>query len=160
LNKSNTKEVCKEFIRRYGAEGHYHRGDIHIYGDASAVVGVSNYDEIEEWIRPAFIGRIFRHVPAANPRHTSRLKAANALLRNAKQEVRWAISPKCPMLIRDLTSQTLDPNLSKNKNQKAPDGLTLGHMSDTADYLIDRVFPFRRISIRAPQSSSMVDWMG
>lgn len=159
LNKSNTKEVCVEFIRRYGPQGMRHSRNIYIYGDASAVVGISNYDEIEDWIKPAFTGRIIRRVPRKNPRHSSRLKAANALLRNSKAEVRWIINPKCQNLIRDLESQGLEEDLSKKKNQRAPDGLTLGHMSDTADYLIDKVFPFTRISIREQQASTLTDWM-
>jgi hypothetical protein len=160
LNKSNTKEVCKEFIRKYGREGLGHNQEIYIYGDASAVVGTSNYDEIEEWLRPAFTGRIVRRVPNRNPRHASRLKAANALLRNANGEVRWIIHPKCAMLIRDLESQGLEENLSKRKDQKSMDGGTLGHMSDTTDYLIDRVFPFKRLSVRSEEPTGMVDWMG
>ena len=159
LNKSNTKEVCVEFINRYGPAGLRHGRDIYIYGDASAVVGVSNFDEIEDWIAPAFNGEIHRRVPRKNPRHTSRLKAANALLRNANGDVRWVIHPSCGMLIRDLVSQGLDENLSKLKNQRATDGLTLGHMSDTADYIIDRVFPYKRVSLRGEKQSSMTDWM-
>lgn len=159
INKSNTKQVCKEFIRRYGREGHGHNNDIYIYGDASAVVGVSNYDEIEEWLSPAFMGRIVRRVPNRNPRHASRLKAANALLKNANGQVRWIINPKCVMLIRDLESQGLEENLSKRKDQKSVGGGTLGHMSDTTDYLIDRNFPFKKISVRADVGTSMVDWM-
>lgn len=159
LNKSNTKEVCVEFIRRYGTQGLRHSRDIFVYGDASAVVGVSNYDEIEEWIEPAFVGKVVRRVPRKNPRHSSRLKAANALLKNSKREVRWIIHPQCKVLIRDLESQGLEDDLSKKKNQRSPDGLTLGHMSDTVDYLIDKVFPFKRISLRAEQASSLVDWM-
>ena len=160
INKSNTKEVCVEFIRKYGPKGLKHYKNIYIYGDASAVVGISNYDEIEEWLRPAFNGDIFRRVPRKNPRHTSRLKAANALLSNANGDVRWIVNKRCKNLIRDLMAQGLEEDLSKNKKQKAQDGTTLGHMSDTADYLIDKLFPFKRISIRGETPNSMIDWMG
>lgn len=160
MNKSNTREVCVEFINKYGPKGKHHSRNIFIYGDASAVVGHSNFEEIEEWLGPAFVGDIRIRVPRKNPRHTSRLKAANALLRNANGDVRWVINPNCSMLIRDMNSQGLDENLSKLKNQRASDGLTLGHMSDTADYIIDRLFPFKRQSLRRDKPTAMVDWMG
>ena len=39
--------------------------------------------------------------------------------------------------------------MSKDKSQNHPEGGTLGHMSDTADYLIDQVFPYKKPNIAA-----------
>jgi len=149
LKNSNTPEVCREIIKRYGPEGRAHKGDVYIYGDASAVVGVSNYDEIDEWVRQAFRGNIIRKVPRRNPRHLSRLKAANGLLTNSRGRVRWIINPKCRQLITDLKLQRMVDGMSKDKSQNHPEGGTLGHMSDTADYLIDQVFPYKKPNIAA-----------
>lgn len=162
LLNSNTPEVCAEFIRRYGIQGLKHRNDIYIYGDASAVVGTSQFDEIEDWIRPAFAGNVHRRVPRKNPKHSSRLKAANGLLKNARGEIRWIIHPGCRTLIRDLKLQQMDEKnkLSKDKKQMTADGTTLGHSSDTADYIIDWCFPYRRTPGRTTsEKTGMLDWM-
>lgn len=163
LLNSNTPETCMEFIRRYGPQGKRHSKDIYVYGDASAVVGTSQYDEIDDWLRPAFPGEIKRRVKKRNAKHSSRLKAANGLLKNARGEVRWLIHPRCRTLIRDLRLQQMDEKdgSSKNKKQMTNDGTTLGHSSDTADYLIDWVFPYRRMPGRSvTEKSHMLDWMG
>lgn len=157
LKNSNTAEVCREFIKRYGGEGKNHRQRILVYGDASAVVGISNYDEIESWLRPAFTNSILTRVPKKNPRHLSRLKAANGLLSNSKGDIRWLINPKCKQLIMDMQLQRMVDGMSKDKNQSHPEGGTLGHMSDTVDYLIDQVFPYRKPNIRSV-ATNMHKW--
>lgn len=161
LNDSNTPEVCREFIRRYGGQGHQHQRDIYIYGDASAVVGINQYDEIEDWLVPAFRGTVRRKVPSRNPKHSTRLKSANGLLRNARGQVGWIIHPSCSVLIRDLKTQRMDSTgLAKDKHQVGTDGNTIGHMSDTTDYLIDQVFPYRWSATKRPSSrSKMLDYL-
>lgn len=149
LRNSNTPEVCREFIRRYGREGHNHQRDIVIHGDAADAIGVSNYDEIVEWLSAHFPGSVTVKVKKANPRHLKRLKAANAKLRNAAGVSSWWIHPKrCPGLIRDLKLQRMKDGKSKDKDQEAGDGTLLGHFSDTADYIIDYKFPYKRVNAR------------
>jgi len=149
MRNSNTPEVCREFVRQYGREGHNHKRAIYIYGDASDAVGISNYDEIESWLRSHFHGKIVLRVPTSNPRHNRRLKSCNALLRNIRGEVRWWINPTCVWTIRDLKRQIMtDDGRSKRKDQDSGDGTKLGHCSDTCDYIIDYICPFRRIIAR------------
>lgn len=154
LRNSNTPEVCLEFIRRYGTQGHRHSRDLWIHGDASDKVGISNYDEIEEYLRDHFPGRIIRKVPSANPRHSVRLKSVNAMAKNARGEVRWWVNPRCRWTIRDLVQQRMDGN-SKDKRQEADDGTLLGHASDTVDYVIHSLWPYRRMNARDVVSSRM-----
>ncbi len=151
LRNANTPAVCLEFIRRYGRQGENHTRGITIYGDASDKVGISNYDEIEDYLRHHFVGKIKRKVPNSNPMHARRIKSVNALFRNAQGVVRYWIHPKCKGLLRDLENQAFAKGtrsttsvVSKDKKQKMDDGTTLGHYSDTLDYIVDWLFPFRR----------------
>ena len=144
LRNANTPSVCQEFIRRYGRQGENHTKDIHVYGDASDKVGLSNYDEIEDYLRTHFPGNLYRRVPSANARHQRRLVAVNARFRNARGDVGYWINPKtCKGLLRDIENQAMEGQ-SKNKKQVMEDGTMLGHYSDTLDYIIDVLFPFRR----------------
>ena len=159
LNNSNTPEVCREIIRRYGGQGERHQRNVYVYGDASAKVGTNQYDEIEDWLSPAFVGRVIRRVPSANPRHNARLKSVNGLFRNAVGTVRWIIHPSCSVLLRDLKTQRMEANgISKDKRQVGADGNSIGHMSDTTDYLIDQLFPYRFTGRqRADDKTKMLD---
>lgn len=154
LRNSNTPETCREIVRRYGSQGERHRRGIRIYGDASDAIGISNYDEIEDYLRGHFTGsKITRHVPKANPRHIRRLKSVNAMARNAAGDVRWWINPRCRWTIRDLMQQKMDPGgKSKDKRQEADDGTTLGHCSDTIDYIVDRLWPYQKPNWRNPEA--------
>ena len=159
LRNASTIQVVLEFIRRYGTQGLKHRKRIIVTGDATDAVGVSNYDEIMDYLAGHFVSsEIRRAVKASNPRHYRRLKSVNALAQNAAGEIRYYINPKCTKTIRDFLSQRMMPNgLQKDKKQEAGDGTFLGHCSDTVDYLVDMLFPFRRRNTRdALRGSSFV----
>jgi hypothetical protein len=49
----------------------------------------------------------------------------------------------------------MDPGgLSKDKKQVASDGKTIGHMSDTTDYIIEQLFPYKWSAQKRPSDRS------
>ena len=151
LRNSSTVEVVSEIIRRYGTQGLNHKRKIIVTGDATDAVGISNYDEIMDYLTMHFLGdSVIRRVKRSNAKHYRRLKSVNALAKNAAGEVRWMVNPRCVKTLRDVTMQRMENSgLHKNKKQDSGDGTTLGHCSDTIDYVIDLIFPFRRRDTRS-----------
>lgn len=146
LKRSNTPAVCRELIAKYGRGGLNHRGDIVIYGDATgnqATTGMSDFDEIIEYLGQHFGDKAIElRVKSVNPRHDRRLKSVNSKLRNSKGEVTMVMNPCMKRTIRDLQFQGMDGN-SKDKKQTIEEE-TLGHASDTLDYIVDYEFPYQR----------------
>jgi len=150
LRRSNTPNVCREIIKRYGRNGLDHRGRIIIYGDATGgrtTADRSDYDVILEYLGNYFgLDRLQKKVPNVNPSHQRRLHSVNAMLRNSQGSVCLIVHPRCKKLIRDLKLQAMD-GVSKHKKQEI-EGETLGHASDTLDYIIDKEFPYKRPNSR------------
>jgi len=137
---SNTMKVCQEIIEKYGR----HQGDVLVYGDAtggakgtSKIVG-SDWDLVEEILRPVFGRRISFDVPRANPRERSRVNAVNSRLCNVKGQRRLFVDPvKAPNVVQDFEGVRSMPDGSIDK-RKDP---MLTHISDGIGYYIAREFP-------------------
>ena len=155
IESSNTRKVCAELLRRYGA----HEGDVWIYADASggsghsSQVSGSDLDLIEKCLSPTFgpqqIGtvesgcgrtrdRLTMDVPSANPPVRSRINSVNARLRAVDGTIRTRIDPKCKHLVRDLEGVQYRKGSSDIDKAGAPD---LSHISDAFGYYVHRLHP-------------------
>jgi hypothetical protein len=154
-SNSNTRKVCAELLRRYGA----HEGDVWIYADASggsghsSQVSGSDLDLIEKCLSPTFgpqqIGtvesgcgrtrsRLTMDVPSGNPPVRARINSVNARLRAVDGTIRTRIDPKCKHLVRDLEGVQYRKGSSDIDKAGAPD---LSHISDAFGYYVHRRHP-------------------
>ncbi len=138
---SNTRRVCQRIIEDWG---HIHRVDVILYGDAtggaggSAKVEGSDWDIIENMLRPVFKHFLRSGVPEANPAVRSRVNSVNTRLVAANGAVGMVIDQKnCPNLIRDFEGVEADDAGEIVKEQGSP----LTHISDGVGYYLHRVFP-------------------
>lgn len=76
--------------------------------------------------------------PMKNPVVLNRIQSCNAVLKNAKGEVRCLINPRCKALIEDLEGVAY-----KEGTREIEEVLDLGHMSDAWGYLVYKLFPYR-----------------
>jgi len=155
IESSNTRKVCAELLRRYGA----HEGDVWIYADASggsghsSQVSGSDLDLIEKCLSPTFgpqqIGtvesgcgrtrsRLTMDVPSGNPPVRARINSVNARLRAVDGTIRTRIDPKCKHLVRDLEGVQYRKGSSDIDKAGAPD---LSHITDAFGYMIHRRHP-------------------
>lgn len=141
---SNTRLICRKFVQRWGK----HEGMLYVYGDATggargtAKVDGSDWDIVEQELRPVFRERLRFHVPDANPAEKVRVNAVNARLLNAEGKVRWLIDPvECPHLIDDFEGvqgvKDGSGQIDKDR-QKYPD---LTDCSDGAGYYVAKRHP-------------------
>ncbi len=152
---SNTRKVCAELLRRYGA----HEGEVWVYADASGGAGHtsqvsgSDLDLIEKCLNPVFgsqqIGsvesgcgrtrsRLTMDVPNANPPVRARINSVNARLRAVDGTIRTRIDGKCKRLVRDLEGVQYKKGTGDIDKAGAPD---LSHISDAFGYMIHRRHP-------------------
>ena len=104
VNDCGTTEMCQEIIRRLEKFGDK-KGNISIYGDASGRHrdtrnNLNDYDIIEREFAK-YGNRLKREWGTRNPPVVQRVNAMNAMLRNAKGEVRFYISENCTNLRKD-----------------------------------------------------------
>ena len=133
--QTNTEEMAKELVTRYGNQGY----SLHIVGDAtgghnrSSIATKTDYQILEWYIKNHF-ERINFENKSHNPPIRDRINTFNLCLHgDARFEMR--ISPKCKYLIEDLlqTSYAQDGSnrLDKNKN-----GGSTTHMTDSLGYML------------------------
>jgi hypothetical protein len=139
---STTPAVCRKLIADWGS----HPGRVLCYGDATggakgtAKVDGSDWDIIENMLRPVFGNRLVIDVPASNPRERARVNAVNSRLESASGEVRLLVDPvKAKMTARDLDS-TVTLKGGSGEIDKDADS-SLSHLSDSVGYYIEREFP-------------------
>jgi len=134
---SNTLAVCKKFVEDWGT----HRGDLFVYGDASggarrtSAVQGSDWDIVQEVLRPIFGARMKMRVPRANPAERSRLNAMNSRCSNANGDIRLMVDvSKAPRTAADLDGVRLleggSGEIDKNYDK------TLSHCSDALGYYV------------------------
>lgn len=152
---SNTRKVCAELLRRYGA----HEGEVWVYADASGASGHSSQtsgsdlDLIEKCLSPVFgsrtisdaggvvmtyRSRLTMDVPASNPAVRVRINSVNARLRAVDGTIRTRIDPKCQRLIRDFEGVQYKKGTGDIDKAGAPD---LSHLSDAFGYYCHRRHP-------------------
>lgn len=145
VNECGTTEICQEIVRRLGEYGDK-TGDIEIYGDASGRNrdtrnNLNDYDIIMREFQK-YGKRLKPRWKRANPPVVQRVNAVNAMLRNAKGDVRFYISDKCEKLRKDFERVTWKEGTS-DIEKNADKSLT--HISDSVGYMIEDRFPIIRI---------------
>ena len=132
LRRATTEQACEEFEKRFGRVP----AGVVVYGDASGAsmntTGYSDYQVIRDYFASRRAKVVYR-VPKANPPVRDRVSLVNARLRNARDEVRLFVDPKCRELIEDfeqVSYQEDSTQIDKDKDRKRT------HLSDALGYLI------------------------
>lgn len=133
----NTPKVCNAFIEKYHG---VHRGEIYVYGDSTGTnrtlsVGVSDYQMINEYLSPLFPALTIRN-RKRNMGEKDRVAAVNAMLLNAKGQVRLFVNPDCTELCLDFDELKPDKFGKINKKDQKR-----SHTSDALGYYIAAEFP-------------------
>lgn len=137
IHGGNTPMVCDAFLKRYYPT---HKSSIKVYGDASgtrSTVGTSDFQVVKECLGPRFPSIEF-FVPRKNMTIKDRVNAVNAMLLNAKGEIRLFIHPQCKELIEDC--KKVKPNNHGLIDKSDP---ARTHTSDAVGYYIAREFPVK-----------------
>ena len=130
---TNTVEMAKELLRRYGP----YKKNIIVYGDASgrnrSTAGKSDYALLFE------MGLKNQRIKRANPSVKDRINALNSMLETATGRVRLTHHPRCTMLRKDFES------LRWRGEADEPDksDMELTHATDALGYFIEKEFPLR-----------------
>jgi hypothetical protein len=133
INRAKTTDACEAFCQRYSN----HSGGLTIYGDASGAsqktTGDSDYGMIREYLRRTRFSTAKYVVPSRNPSVRDRVTMVNSRLKNALDEIRLFIDPKCRELIRDLAEVSYKPDSTEIDKDRDP---RRTHLSDALGYLI------------------------
>ncbi|MBI5599195.1 MAG: hypothetical protein HY890_05590 [Deltaproteobacteria bacterium] len=133
MRDTNTVEMCKEVLRRYGG----HKAGFIVYGDAAAAArstaGKSDYALMSE------LGFKRQSVGRANPAVKDRVNAVNSILCNTNGEARLTHHPRCRYLKRDFETVTWAEGASEIDKR---DG-DRTHASDALGYFIAAEFALR-----------------
>lgn len=134
---SNTRLVCERLREDWGD----HQGQVYCYGDTtggnpgSAKVMGSDWDIVEDMLRPTFGDRLRLRVPAGNPRERARVNTVNKRLANTLGERKLFIDgEKAPHVVRDLDGVPLLEGGNGQLDKKHDPALT--HISDAIGYCL------------------------
>lgn len=138
---SNTERVCKALLESRFAT---HRGEVHLYGDAtggaggSAKLHGSDWDIIKAYLRPVFGDRLKDKVRKGNPAPATRRVAMNTRIRNAAGRMALLVDVRhAPHVARDLERVAMIEGVNEmNEN----DG-EIGHISAALGYEIAARYP-------------------
>jgi hypothetical protein len=132
LHRASTEQACEEFERRFGIP----RAGLVVFGDASGAAmqtsGFSDYQVIRRYFA-ARTAKVTYKVPSANPRVRERVAAVNARLKNAYNDVRLWVDPKCKELIADFEQVSYKEDsteIDKDRDRRRT------HLSDALGYLV------------------------
>lgn len=158
LPTSSTREVCTEFLRRYGMGGSMlkesfrgigHTGGVWVFGDASghsrkSNIGDSDYDLIVQYLRniPGF--RLMVAKGSANPPLVDRLNRSNQMLCDYREGMQYRtvkVAPRVVDVIAEFEQMPLGSDRLKDKSDRVQRQLGLGHLSDTFEYWVWARFP-------------------
>lgn len=132
---SNTPEVCRELLRKFGN----HRGDVLLYGDpagnqhkSSALHG-TDWDLVRNELKPTFGDRLHWRVPRSPPPIRISIAAVNSRISSGA----FRVAKKCEWMIRDLegTEATEEGDIKKEQ------GSLLTHLTDGLRYYVQERFP-------------------
>jgi len=144
---SKTSAVCRKLIEDWGPAGKNHRGEVHLYGDAtggsdgSAKDAGSDWDIIKRELRPVFGERIRDHVPHQNPRERARVNALRSRVRTTEGIVRLLVDPyAAPHVVEDFEGTTTLEGGSGEIDKDANEG-KFSHMTDGIGYYCAKQYP-------------------
>lgn len=140
---SNTVIVCDRLINDWA----HHKGEIHLYGDAtggatgSAKIDGSDWEIIHRKMKAAFgSDRIRMRVKTQNPPQKARLNAMNSRIKATDGTVRFFVDPvKAPNVVKDLEGVRVIEGGSGEIDKKIDPRLS--HISDAVGYYIEKKFP-------------------
>lgn len=133
LRNTNTVEMGKEALRRYGS----HKAGVIVYGDAAGMsrstAGKSDYAILFD------LGFKDQRVKKANPHVKDRVNALNSMFANTRGESRLLHHPVCVELKKDLeTVEWTEGGAGIDKS-----GIERTHATDALGYFIEYEFPLR-----------------
>lgn len=139
---SNTPRVCHE-IRNWLSKNN-HIGSVYITGDptgglrGTAKVFGSDWDIVEDELRPYLGDRLTVEHNRSAPRERARVNAVNTRLKSADNKVRLFIDPdKAPKTVEDFEGVVVKDSGELEKN-KTP---MLTHLTDAIGYYIVKKYP-------------------
>lgn len=149
IRNTNTEETLKELARRYGE----HKAGVRFFGDATGkarktAASMSDYVQIRNFkgISDALV-----MFPEANPPRHDRFASCNAMFKNAAEERRCLIHPRCRNLIRDLVTRAYTAGTSEPDDHD-----DISHASDALGYLIHWLFPLKLVNDAKPPSMPVI----
>ena len=141
---SNTEKVCNKIIEQYGN----HKGYVICYGDATgenrhtSQTRGTDWDIIENKLRPSFEHRLRFDIPRQNPRERDRVNSINSRVLSMDGKIRLMVDPtKAPNVLKDFEGVTVVEGGTGEIDKKADKTLT--HYTDAIGYYIERKFPIR-----------------
>ena len=141
---SNTYKVCDKILHDWGS----HKGNVLIYGDAtggaggSAKVKGSDWDLVEQKLRPVFGSRLKFKIPKSNPRERTRVNAANCRISNMLKQPFFIVDGKhAPNTVKDFEGVRLLSGTVGEIDKKRDKMLT--HLSDGIGYYLQKEFPVK-----------------
>jgi len=142
---SNTVMVCNRLLQDW----HNHRGEVHVYGDASGGSGGSAQVEGSDWdlVRKMFKDqwkKVYYFIPSKNPQERIRVNALNSRLMSTTGIVRLIVDDKkCPNVVRDLEGTRLVEGGDGSIDKRATPDLT--HLTDALGYYVVYRFPVQEV---------------
>lgn len=142
--KNTTEALCRQLMADHEQEL---QAGLFYYGDASGRArdtrGKENDYDIVERVLKRYLNNRSCRVPYVNPLHTRKREFINKIFAD-RYPIRTLIDPECKRLLTDLELIQEDAEGKKFKPVKRePQGAsvqTLGHASDTMDYLLMGAF--------------------
>lgn len=148
IRNTNTQATLDQLANKYGL----HQAGWKFFGDAAAKArktSASSTDYIQIYNDKRFTNKEVFYFDS-NPPVADRFAACNALLKNAKGDIRAMINPRCKRLLADLTHRCYKPG-----TREPNDSGQLGHASDAWGYIICRLWPVQIEIATAPQIISL-----
>jgi len=150
---SNTLKVMSRVVSKWRD---VHRGEVHLYGDASggnrtsSALAGSDWDIVKRELRQVPHWRVRDFVPAANPPERDRVNCVNARLMTTDGRVRMMVDPtECPWLVGDFENVGVKKDGSGELDKKTDPTVT--HLSDGRGYSVWRRRPVRDRRMKATQ---------
>lgn len=143
LRNANTQGTLDHLYTKYGT---HNRGWL-FCGDATAKsrkTSAAKSDYVQICNDARFVDKKIEYL-RQNPPLADRFAATNAMLRNAKEEVRLRIHPRCKTLINDLQQRSY-----KEGTNIPDDSGNIGHISDALGYAVFRYFRLQVTLRRSP----------
>jgi len=133
LHNTNTVEMGREFLKRYGR----HEAGVVVYGDsagsARSTTGKTDYVLLSE------LGLARQRIKRRNPPVRDRVNAVNSMLENTRDECRLFHHPRCMHLKKDFESVVWSGSgvdIDKTNPERT-------HATDALGYFIEYEFPLQ-----------------
>jgi hypothetical protein len=135
IESADTNEAVEEFKQREWVEPYQYERVI-VHGDASGKSRDTRSKTTDYGIIEA-AGFDVSAVPRSNPPIRERHNAANALLKNAADDVRMLVHPRCKQLAKGLETCTL----KKGAQYLEDDTIFSQHVTAACTYAVNELFP-------------------